>query len=295
MGRILKSLGLLKKGHTVEVRRAELVSEYVGQTGIKTNEALRRAQDGVLFIDEAYNLVTGFQDQYGLESLNTLVAVMENKREGLTVIMAGYQGEIDRLIGYNPGLPSRFARVFEFPDYSPEELIQIFRLMADEKGMTIDDDAVLVLSAILTRAYADRSETFGNARYVRKLVNSVKENVTTRVMQTTTPREEPSREQLNRITRADIPGVPEVGQTRGPAVRAEKRVPVSSLPAAYDKDAPRAAFALDSARLVGATVAMVNVRGSSGNGTGTGFVITPEGLMITCAHASRGWRRLRSF
>jgi SpoVK/Ycf46/Vps4 family AAA+-type ATPase len=136
MARIYKSLGILRKGHLVECDRAALVAEYVGQTAPRTNAIIDRALDGVLFIDEAYSLVKG-QDDFGDEAIETLLKRMEDNRDRLIVIVAGYPQEMERFVRSNPGLQSRFSRFLEFPDYAPFELCRIFGLMCRRNGMVL--------------------------------------------------------------------------------------------------------------------------------------------------------------
>src|SRR5438445_6292372 len=136
MGRIYKSLGVLKKGHLVECDRAALVGEYVGQTGPRTNAVIDSALDGILFIDEAYGLVKEHED-YGQEAIETLLKRLEDERDRLIVIVAGYPEEMDRFIRSNPGLQSRFNRFIEFPDYTAQELCRIFALMCRKNGLSL--------------------------------------------------------------------------------------------------------------------------------------------------------------
>src|SRR6266567_4793343 len=134
MGKIYRALGVLKKGHLVECDRAALVAEYVGQTAPKTNAVIDSALDGILYIDEAYSLAKGARD-YGQEAIETLLKRMEDNRERLIVIVAGYTGEMSTFIGSNPGLQSRFTTFLEFPDYTPTQLSEIFASMARENKM----------------------------------------------------------------------------------------------------------------------------------------------------------------
>ena len=126
VGRIYKDLGVLKKGHTVETDRAGLCGQYVGQTGPKTDSVIAKALDGVLFIDEAYSLVPegGSGNDYGQEAISTILKRMEDYRDRLVVIIAGYKDEMQRFIDSNPGLQSRFNRYIDFPDYTGGELSQ---------------------------------------------------------------------------------------------------------------------------------------------------------------------------
>ena len=169
LGEMYGALGLLKKGHLVEVDRAGLVGQYVGHTANKTNKAVKRALDGVLFIDEAYALspkgVMG--NDFGREAIETLIKRMEDHRDRLVVIVAGYPKLMQDFLRSNPGLRSRFAREISFPDYSGEELVAITEKLAREADYTLGEGVDQVLAQILGRA--TRNEAFGNARYARNL------------------------------------------------------------------------------------------------------------------------------
>ena len=163
------SIGLLDKGHLVEVDRSGLVGQYVGHTAAKTNRAVKKALGGVLFIDEAYGLSPGGPkgSDFGAEAVETLIKRMEDHRDEFVVIVAGYPRLMEAFLRSNPGLRSRFAREIEFPDYSAVELVQIFEKMARDSEYRLDEDAHATLSDILDRSV--RNESFGNARHARTL------------------------------------------------------------------------------------------------------------------------------
>ena len=170
VARIYKDLGILKKGHTVETDRSGLVAEYVGQTATKTNEIVDSALNGVLFIDEAYALVPeGNSNDYGQEAISTLLKRMEDDRDKLVVIIAGYTNEMKRFIDSNPGLQSRFNRYINFPDYSAQELVKIFHMYMKKNQYTISDEADTLLKEKLDYAVEHKDRNFGNARYVRNV------------------------------------------------------------------------------------------------------------------------------
>src|SRR5438309_7854929 len=166
LAQMYQAIGLLRRGHLVEVDRAGLVGQYVGTTALKTDRVIRRALDGVLFIDEAYALAVGDERQdFGPEAIETLLKRMEDYRHRLVVIVAGYPRLMHRFLQSNPGLRSRFSREISFPDYSTGELVAIGEKLADEYESVLDDEAKEVLARIL--AGAARGEGFGNARFVR--------------------------------------------------------------------------------------------------------------------------------
>ena len=191
LARIYQSLGLLSKGHLVEVDRAGLVGGYLGQTAIKTQEVVSKALDGVLFVDEAYALwQNGNQDQYGGEAISTLLKAMEDHRDRLAVIVAGYSAPMHSFLNSNPGLQSRFNRFLHFDDYSPEELMDIFRGMAEKNGYIISDGARELIGGRLQAAYATRDEHFGNARTVRNIFESIQQAQADRVVNLSNPQKE---------------------------------------------------------------------------------------------------------
>jgi adenylate kinase family enzyme len=164
---IYRALGLLSKGQLVEVDRSELVAGYLGQTAMKTAEVVKSAEGGVLFIDEAYSLAG---DQYGQEAIDTLVKEMEDKRDDLVVIVAGYPVPMAIFISQNPGLESRFRTQIDFADYTDDELAKIFGVMAKAAEYDVDDAVLDRLRALL--GAAERGPTFGNARYVRNVLEA---------------------------------------------------------------------------------------------------------------------------
>ena len=170
VARIYKDLGILKKGHTVETDRSGLVAEYVGQTAVKTNAIVDSALNGVLFIDEAYALVPeSAGSDYGQEAISTLLKRMEDDRDKLVVIIAGYTNEMKRFIDSNPGLQSRFNRYINFPDYTAKELVRIFHMYMKKNQYTISDEADEMLKEKLDYAVEHKDRNFGNARYVRNV------------------------------------------------------------------------------------------------------------------------------
>ncbi|GEP33237.1 hypothetical protein NSZ01_10050 [Nocardioides szechwanensis] len=164
---IYRALGLLSKGQLVEVDRSEMVAGYLGQTAMKTADLVKSAEGGVLFIDEAYSLAG---DQYGQEAIDTLVKEMEDKRDDLVVIVAGYPVPMAIFISQNPGLESRFRTQIDFADYTDDELAKIFGVMAKAAEYDVDETVLDRLRALL--GAAERGPTFGNARYVRNVLEA---------------------------------------------------------------------------------------------------------------------------
>lgn len=182
LGRIYNTLGLLRRGHIVEVSRADLVAGYVGQTALKTREKIKEALDGVLFIDEAYTLERGGPTDYGREAIDTLVKAMEDFRERILVVVAGYPQEMNAFISANPGLNSRFGTVVEFPDFSIDELVAIFRRMARREQYGFSHQVENgVRKHLVEAARRDRSQ-FGNARSVGVLFEQMKNRLAERKM-----------------------------------------------------------------------------------------------------------------
>ncbi|MDI9520266.1 MAG: AAA family ATPase [Bacillota bacterium] len=168
MSRIYHSLGILSKGHLVEVDRSGLVAGYVGQTAIKTKEVVDKALGGVLFIDEAYALTTRGPQDYGQEAVETLLKNMEDHRDDLVVIVAGYVDLMNDFVHSNPGLESRFNRFLYFPDYTVQEMFEIFKMRCKKAGYILDQNAEDRLKEILKEESED-NVGFGNARGVRNL------------------------------------------------------------------------------------------------------------------------------
>ncbi len=201
VARIYKDLGILKSGHTVETDRSGLVAEYVGQTATKTNAVIDSALNGVLFIDEAYALVPeNAGNDYGQEAISTLLKRMEDDRDKLVVIIAGYPDEMKRFIDSNPGLQSRFTRYINFPDYTEQELFEIFKLYLNKNQYTITDDAAQLLKDNLDNVVAHKTKNFGNARYVRNIFERAVEQQANRL----SAKRSISDDELSLLTKEDI-------------------------------------------------------------------------------------------
>jgi AAA+ superfamily predicted ATPase len=184
LSKIYRALGVVSKGHLVETDRSDLVAGYVGQTALKVKAVAEKSLGGILFIDEAYSLKRGNDSQdYGNEAVETLLKFMEDNRQDLVVIVAGYPVEMKRFLDANPGLQSRFNKSLSFPDYQPEELMQIFLRLCTESDYKLSEDARVRLSTYFQVAYQKRDLKFGNARLVRNIFEKVVTNVANRVVQ----------------------------------------------------------------------------------------------------------------
>lgn len=181
MAGILKDLGILSKGHLVEATRSDLVAGYVGQTAMKTNKVIDEALDGVLFIDEAYTLSKNVENDYGQEAIDTLLKRMEDDRDRLVVIIAGYKEQINSFVKSNPGLSSRFNRYIDFPDYTKSELKEIFMRLVAKYEYCMAPDAKAALDKCIEEALSDKDERFGNGRFVRNLFEKVIERQANRL------------------------------------------------------------------------------------------------------------------
>lgn len=175
-------LGILPQGQLVETDRSGLVAGYLGQTAIKTQKVIQEALGGVLFIDEAYALANDEQDSYGKEAIETILKAMEDHRDELVVIVAGYDDLMHKFIDSNPGLRSRFNKYFQFPDYTGDELLKILQRFCDSNGYALNPDTLFMLKRTLDRMYNSREEHFGNARAIRNLFEHAINNQANRLV-----------------------------------------------------------------------------------------------------------------
>jgi hypothetical protein len=198
LSQIYRSLDVVTKGHLVETDRSDLVAGFVGQTATKTRAVLESALGGTVLIDEAYALARGGENDFGREAIDTLVKFMEDHRDDLAVVVAGYPAEMHELIGTNPGLESRFARTLEFPDYTTDELVRIFDLMSGKQEYHLDDDARVRLSEVI--GAEPRGRGFGNARFARNVFEHAVSLQALRLADV----EAPTTSQLTTLVAADI-------------------------------------------------------------------------------------------
>ena len=200
IAKAFRALGILDRGHLVETDRSGLVAAYSGQTALKTNKLIDSAKGGILFIDEAYQLNQGNNDQYGSEAVATLLKRMEDERGSMVVIIAGYKDEMKRFMDINSGLESRFNRTVEFPDFTVKELATIFRQQAKKAKYTLSADVEKWIEPYISVLTKKKSKTFGNGRWVRNLFEKTLERQALRVVEL----KDPSREELITIRLKDV-------------------------------------------------------------------------------------------
>jgi len=194
------AIGVLSKGQLVEVDRSGLVAGFVGQTALKTQEAIQRALGGVLFIDEAYSLASGGENDFGREAVETLLKGMEDHRDDLVVVVAGYDELMERFIDSNPGLESRFNKYLYFPDYNAAELMEIFTGLCEKNGYALTEEARAYAEAFFGELYENRSNNFGNGREVRNRF----EDMVARQANRVSTMENPDKEALMTVLKEDL-------------------------------------------------------------------------------------------
>lgn len=188
LAKIYQKLGVVSKGHLVEVDRSELVAGYIGQTAIKVQGVVEKSLGGILFIDEAYSLASSNSDSdYGKEAIETLLKCMEDYRNDLVVIVAGYPDEMEKFLHSNPGLKSRFNKFIEFPDYDAESLFQIFEKMCKDAGYILAEDAKGYASSLFQFIVSKKTKNFGNGRVVRNIFEKMISNQANRVVNKSNP------------------------------------------------------------------------------------------------------------
>ncbi|HEU4713666.1 MAG TPA: AAA family ATPase [Pyrinomonadaceae bacterium] len=203
LAQIYRSLGVLSKGHLIETDRSGLVAGYVGQTALKVKEVAQSALGGILFIDEAYSLTVGQGWDYGQEAIDTLIKFMEDNRDDLIVVVAGYTEPMNAFLSSNPGLRSRFNKYLNFEDYTPQQLVQIFNLFCVRAGYVMSPSTRDDLMKVFSVLYETRNETFGNGRLARNLFELTISNQANRIVAMT----DISVDNLSLITSEDLPGL----------------------------------------------------------------------------------------
>lgn len=289
MGRIFKSIGVLTKSTVVEVTRSDLVAGYVGQTAIKTMDRCKEALGGILFIDEAYTLFSqNSEHDFGKEALDTIMKFMEDNRDRVCVIFAGYEEPMMRLMEVNDGFDSRITEIIRFPDYSAEELVDIMHFMAAKQKRELSEDFVEKAGKLLAYLVATKTKAFGNAREVRKMLNAADCRRANRIAEAVENGQDPNTIQMNLLVAADL-GLGKKSddgdRTSDPKTLNYEKIPgapIRSLVPLYSEDVLhnkiKMTAATDSAVLFVKTDA----------GYGTAFLISPDGYAITCNHVISG-------
>lgn len=203
------AIGVLEKGQLIEVDRSGLVAGYVGQTALKTQEVIKSALGGVLFIDEAYSLASGGENDFGREAIETILKAMEDHRDELIVVVAGYDGPMEKFINSNPGLQSRFNKYFYFPDYNGEQLLHIFKGQCKKNGYALTEEAEAEAKAMFEELYENRGENFGNGRDVR----NVFEDTVVRQSNRVAALDAPTKDDLMQFLPEDLRDADETGET----------------------------------------------------------------------------------
>lgn len=204
LAKIYCKLGVLSKGHLVEVDRSGLVGGYVGQTAIKVQEVIQKSLGGILFIDEAYSLTANKgESDYGLEAVDTLLKGMEDHREDLVVIVAGYPDLMNEFLNSNPGLRSRFNKFINFADYKPEELVNIFKSMCNKSGYIASDECMEYVKKYFEKRYMTQNTNFANGRDVRNFFEMAMVNQANRLSTDT----DISNEDLEKFVLSDVESI----------------------------------------------------------------------------------------
>jgi len=266
LGEIYRSLNVLRKGHLVETDRSGLVAGYIGQTAPKTLDKCREALDGILFIDEAYSLARPGND-FGQEAIDTLLKFMEDNRDRIVVIVAGYPNEMQRFISSNPGLSSRFTKMIEFPPYAANELAAILRVMAKRQNFVLPDDLESSLGPWMKVGM--RNKSWGQAREMRTLLERAREAQATRIAHA------PAAD-VRQLTMADIEAAIRISGYREtvPEKISDTLVKIPAL--------PRSVIPLSEGTSA-LQAAVVTIKLESG-GHGSGFFISRDGYLLTNQH-----------
>lgn len=280
MADLLYGLGCIERPFMIGATRGDLVGAYQGHSALKVRALVERARDGVLLIDEAYSLVQGEGDTFGKEALTELVAqITDPENEGTVFILAGYGGELRRLLASNPGLTSRFQITVSFPNFAPEDCAELARRRLRKGRYTWEEGVLERVRDLAQEAIAAQGRHFGNARWVETLIEGVLENMKRRIVEAGMPPDSPDR---RRVLLVDLPPL------RQPERRAvmsaswtphpEARLLASSLPGAADLTEE------ELGRQIAKCAYQIITQEADGLGSGTGFFVTPDGLMATSAH-----------
>ncbi len=230
LGKIYQKMGLLSKGHVLEVDRADLVGEYIGQTAPRTKKVIEQARGGILFIDEAYSLARSKDDpkDFGKEVIEILIKEMSDGDGDIAIMVAGYPKEMDSFLDSNPGLRSRFNYYFVFDDYLPSELMQIADYAAKKRSVVLSNEARSEVEKIIQEAFRNRDKTFGNARFVYSIIDEAKMNMGLRLMENPDFKKL-SKKDLMTITLEDIMNLRKVKTKRIPKIKIDEQLLADSL------------------------------------------------------------------
>jgi len=266
LGEIYRSLSVLRKGHLVETDRSGLVAGYIGQTAPKTLDKCKEALDGILFIDEAYSLVTPSERDLGAEAIEALLKFMEDNRDRVVVIVAGYPNEMRAFIGSNPGLASRFTKTIAFPPYNADELVAILRLMANRQNYSLPDAIETKLKPWISIGI--RSKTWGNAREMRTLLERAREAQALRIAADRSA-------DIGNLEMADIEAALDISGYREPEPEkiGDSALKIPALPLATSP------LSEGTSALQAAVVTVI-----LGDGIGSGFFISADGYLLTNQH-----------
>ncbi len=230
LGKIYKQMGLLSKGHVLEVDRADLVGEFIGQTAPRTKKVIEQARGGILFIDEAYSLARAKDDpkDFGKEVIEMVIKEMSDGEGDIAIMVAGYPREMDNFLNSNPGLRSRFNYYFVFDDYLPAELLEIALFAANRRSVEFNTAALDEVENIIQEAYRNRDSSFGNARFVYSIVDEAKMNMGLRLMKKKNLKKL-SRKELMNVTLKDIQNLKKINKIRRPKIKLDERLLADSL------------------------------------------------------------------
>lgn len=294
LGRILYALGITSRQEVVEVDRAKLVGAVIGDTEQKTLNWCHQALGGVLFVDEAYALyVADSEKDYGRNALNTIMKFMEDNRQNMVVIFAGYENKLDDMFkAVNPGYRDRFKYKLQFPDYNVKELCQIMEGMAEKMGRSLSEDFRKEAEKLFAHWLAAKTEEFGNARAVRNMIERADDNRALRIDTVLERGETVTEEQSSLLIAEDLP-------ERAPRIQAapEPRIPyrriaaeeITGLPAPFGAEVCGDIVKLNAA----AEKAVVKLV-TDAHSRATAFLISPDGYALTCDHAIAGAKRIEA-
>ena len=288
---MFKSIGVLSQGHCVEVTRAELVSGYVNQTAIKTKAKCQEALGGVLFVDEAYTLFDGDSSGSGKEAVETIMKFMEDYRSNFCVIFAGYRNKMENLYRQNDGLRSRITDTIEFPDYSLDDLMNILGSMAKQEELAMDEGFRTGAREVFNGWLMFKTSEFGNAREVRKFLEKADENRANRLAAMAEAGNDIKEEEFNLLVRDDVPGLLQTDEEPHSASNKVQYERISASDLSLLKPRYTVDDSVDEQKLR-ALVKPSVIYIQTDKGSGTGFIISPEGYAITCNHVIEGAGRI---